>query len=245
VGEGMRTSFQLDTLKIRLNAPEWQPLDLHVRIARALRAMILDGALPPGTKLPATRSLSRSLDVARDTVENAYVHLHRDGYIVRRAGSGSYVSKTLGAPLRGSASKRNKRQAIAGTTTAEESGLSRRGRMLLASGGVTDSRVIKAFATGLPETRTFPTAIWERLQRKVAKDYRSHVLLHGDPQGAESLRRAIATYLNLERGANAAPENILVLSSTRQALFLCAQLLADVGKPIPRLLRRAQSLCRR
>ena len=50
--------------------------------------------------------------------------------------------------------------------------------------------------------------------------------------GAEPLRKAIATYLNLERGAACTPEQILVLSSTRQALFLCAQLLVDAGKPI-------------
>jgi len=104
--------------------------------------------------------------------------------------------------------------------------------MILDSGGVADQQVIKAFATGLPETRTFPTEVWERLQRQVLKDYRAHVLLHGDPQGAEPLRRAIAAYLNLERGAKVLPEQVLVLSSTRQALFLCAQLLADAGKPM-------------
>ena len=52
------------------------------------------------------------------------------------------------------------------------------------------------------------------------------------PQGAEPLRKAIAAYLNLERGAKVVPGQILVLSSTRQALFLCAQLLVDAGKPI-------------
>ena len=62
--------------------------------------------------------------------------------------------------------------------------------------------------------------------------YKRQVLLHGDPQGAEPLRRAIATYLTLERGAKVRPEQIVVLSSTRQALFLCAQLLVDAGKPI-------------
>jgi len=97
---------------------------------------------------------------------------------------------------------------------------------------VADSRSIKAFATGLPETRTFPFTIWERLQRKIGKEHRHDILLHGDPQGAEPLRCAIATYLNLERGAKASPEQILILSSTRQALFLCAQVLADAGKPI-------------
>ncbi|MBO1015828.1 PLP-dependent aminotransferase family protein [Achromobacter sp. SD115] len=227
----MAKTFELDTLKMRMNDAELQRLDLHQRIQRALRALILDGALGPGLRLPATRGLAKSLGVARDTVENAYVQLHRDGYIVRREGSGSYVSETVGAELRGAARRRAKldqRPAVA----QPGAGLSRRGRMILDSGGVADQQVIRAFATGLPETRTFPIDIWERLQRQVMKDYRAHVLLHGDPQGAEPLRRAIAAYLNLERGAKVLPEQVLVLSSTRQALFLCAQLLADVGKPI-------------
>ncbi|CAB5511280.1 HTH-type transcriptional regulatory protein GabR [Achromobacter anxifer] len=227
----MTKTFELDTLKMRMGDAELQRLDLHQRIHRALRALILDGALGPGVRLPATRTLAKSLGVARDTVENAYVPLHRDGYIVRREGSGSYVSETVGAELRGAARRRAKLDHKRGLELPG-AGLSRRGRAILDSGGVADQQVIKAFATGLPETRTFPTDVWERLQRQVLKDYRAHVLLHGDPQGAEPLRRAIAAYLNLERGAKVLPEQVLVLSSTRQALFLCAQLLADAGKPI-------------
>jgi len=228
----MTPKFDLDTLKIRLNEAALQPLDLHLRIQRALRVLILDGVLGSGTKLPATRTLSKSLGVARDTVENAYLQLHRDGFIVRRAGSGSYVSNTVGAELHGAMHRQTKRPLRTGDTAESGQGLSRRGRKLLDSGGVRDSRLIRPFATGLPETLTFPTAVWERLQRKVLKEHRAQALLHGDPQGAEPLRQAIATYLNLERGAKATPEQILVLSSTRQALFLCAQLLADAGKPI-------------
>lgn len=228
----MAKTFELETLKMRMGDAEFKLLDLHQRIQRALRALILDGALGPGVKLPATRGLALSLGVARDTVENAYVQLHRDGYIVRREGSGSYVSETVGAELRG-AGRRRMNPQDAGTGAAEPgTGLSRRGRMIFDSGGVVDQQAVKAFATGLPETRTFPTDVWERLQRQVMKDYRANVLLHGDPQGAEPLRKAIAAYLNLERGAKVSADQILVLSSTRQALFLCAQLLVDAGKPI-------------
>ena len=227
----MAKTFELETLQMRLDDAQLRQLDLHQRIQRALRALILDGALAPGLKLPATRVLAKSLGVARDTVENAYVQLHRDGFIVRREGSGSYVCEAIGAEVRG-ASRRRQAQAVKTSQAAPGAGLSQRGRMILDSGGVNDQQVIKAFATGLPETRSFPTDVWERLQRQVMKDYRSSVLLHGDPQGSESLRKAIATYLNLERGANCAPDQVLVLSSTRQALFLCAQLLVDVGKPI-------------
>ena len=228
----MAKTFELETLQMRLNDAELRLLDLHQRIQRALRTLILDGALAPGLKLPATRVLAKSLGLARDTVENAYVQLHRDGFIVRRAGSGSYVCDAIGTELRGASRRRTKAEAVKSSEAANGAGLSQRGRMILDSGGVNDQQVIKAFATGLPETRTFPTDVWERLQRQVMKDHRSNVLLHGDPQGAEPLRKAIATYLNLERGAKCSPDQVLVLSSTRQALFLCAQLLVDVGKPI-------------
>ena len=228
----MAKTFELETLKIRLNDADFRLLNLHQRIQRALRALIVDGALGPGVKLPATRALAASLGVARDTVENAYVQLHRDGFIARQKGSGSYVSGTVGAELRGAARRRLKLQEDGHAAAAPGAGLSRRGRLILESGGVADQRVIRAFATGLPETRTFPTDVWERLQRQALKDYRGNVLLHGDPQGAEPLRKAIAVYLNLERGAKVSPEQILVLSSTRQSLFLCAQLLVDAGKPI-------------
>ena len=228
----MAKTFELETLKMRLNDAEFQLLDLHQRIQRALRELILDGALDPGLKLPATRVLAKSLGIARDTVENAYVQLHRDGFIVRREGAGSYVSETVGTELRGVTRRRIKAQEVKSSQAAPGAGLSQRGRMILDSGGVNDQQVIKAFATGLPETRTFPTDVWERLQRRVMKEYRATVLLHGDPQGAEPLRKAIATYLNLERGAKCTPDQIMVLSSTRQALFLCAQLLVDAGKPI-------------
>lgn len=228
----MTKTFELETLKIRMNDAELQPLDLHQRIQRALRALILDGALDSGVKLPATRALAKSLGVSRDTAENAYVQLHRDGFIVRRGGSGSYVAENIGTELRGAARRRIKLHGQQRTVNEPGSGLSRRGRMIFESGGVSDQQAIRAFSTGLPETRNFPIDVWERLQRQALKDYRSSVLLHGDPQGAEPLRKAIATYLNLERGAKVSPSQILVLSSTRQALFLCAQLLVDAGKPI-------------
>ena len=85
----MSKTFELETLRIRMNDAEFQLLDLHQRVQRAMRELILDGALPPGLKLPATRSLAESLGIARDTVENAYMQLHRDGCIVRQQGSGS------------------------------------------------------------------------------------------------------------------------------------------------------------
>ena len=84
----------------------------------------------------------------------------------------------------------------------------------------------------MPETRTFPLATWERLQRQVLKEYGARALTHGDPQGAEPLRQAIADYVNLERGARATADRVLVLTSSQQALGLCASVLLDAGERI-------------
>ena len=224
----MAHTFQLDTLKIRLAAPELASLELRVGVQRALRELILNGELPPGCRLPATRTLASSLGLSRDTVEMAYVQLQLEGCICRRPGSGSYVAEHLGPRLRGARTTRTSPPPQAPVAT----GLSARGAAILASGGVSDQQQVKAFATGLPETRNFPLDTWDRLQRQAQKDYRPQMLLHGDPQGAEPLRQAIARYLNLERGAKVHPDQVLVLSSARQALYLCAQVLADPGQPI-------------
>lgn len=110
--------------------------------------------------------------------------------------------------------------------------LSQRGQAMFQGGGVRDFVVPRAFAPGVPETRNFPLQTWERLQRQVLKEYGTHALLHSPPQGMEQLRRAIAAYVNLERGARATPERVLVLTSTQQALTLCAQVLLDAGERI-------------
>lgn len=224
----MSKAFTLDIIRIRLNQPEHPTLERHLRIQRALRALILEGVLPPSSKLPATRPLAKSLGVARDTVENAYVQLQRDGYIVRKEGSGSYVSDFIGANLSGATPTPLKTANITPTNPT----LSQRGQQLLASGGIHDQQTPTPFATGLPETRSFPIDVWLRLHRKVIQNTPHHTLLHGHPQGSEALRVAIATYLNLERGAKVSADNILILSSTRQALFLCAQLLVDADGAI-------------
>ncbi|MCO2281409.1 PLP-dependent aminotransferase family protein [Pseudomonas aeruginosa] len=184
----------LESVKARLLHPQLQALPLHARIQRAIRQLILDGALAPGNPLPASRALAQSLGVSRDTVEAAYSHLHAEGFIERRVGSGSVVAAAtrLSPGRRGAGAPR----------------------------------------PGVPETRTFPLATWERLQRQVLKEYGARALTHGDPQGAEPLRQAIADYVNLERGARATADRVLVLTSSQQALGLCASVLLDAGERI-------------
>jgi GntR family transcriptional regulator/MocR family aminotransferase len=83
---------QLESVKAWIGDPAHGALPLHARIQRAIRQLILDGALDVGKPLPASRALAKSLGVSRDTVESAYSQLHAEGFIERRVGSGSFVS---------------------------------------------------------------------------------------------------------------------------------------------------------
>lgn len=201
-------------------------MPLHARVQRAIRQLIVDGALGPGKPLPASRALAKSLDVSRDTVEAAYTQLHAEGFIDRRVGSGSFVAEMTGFTP---GHRLSQRDALARNQAPN---LSSRGNAMFRSGGVREQLVPRPFAPGLPETRSFPIQLWERLERQVLKETGSQALLHGNPQGAESLRRAIADYVNLERGARATADRVLVLTSSQQALTLCANMLLDAGEYI-------------
>ena len=71
---------QLESVKAWIGDPAHAALPLHARIQRAIRQLILDGAIDVGRPLPASRALARSLAVSRDTVEAAYGQLHAEGF---------------------------------------------------------------------------------------------------------------------------------------------------------------------
>ncbi|MFT0212618.1 PLP-dependent aminotransferase family protein [Pseudomonas sp. F1_0610] len=209
---------QLDSVKAWLSHPDYANYPLYLRIQRAIRQLILDSALQPTQALPATRTLARSLEVSRDTVENAYSLLHAEGYIERRAGSGSFVAAMP---------QLKKAKINAANRQLEKPQLSRRAQHLLTNEGVREATQPVPFAPGVPEVRLFPLSLWERLERQVIKELGTSCLQHSDAQGVFVLRQAIANYVNLERGAHATPEQVLILTSSQQAISLCAQLLFD------------------
>ena len=217
---------QLESVKAWLSHPTHAAMPLHARIQRAIRQLILDGALGPGKPLPASRALAKSLSVSRDTIESAYAQLHAEGFIERRVGSGSFVAEM---PEFISGRRRSAREA---RLRNQEPNLSKRGASMFHSGGLGSMLSLRPFTHGVPETRSFPLPLWERLQRQVLKEIGTEALLQGDPQGVEPLRRAIADYVNLERGARATADRVLVLTSSQQAMTLCANILLDSGDRI-------------
>src|SRR5580765_3692331 len=70
-----------------------------------VKARIARGELEPGDKLPSVRELAKDLAINPNTVARAYEALESEGVIVRKQGSGCFVTGQTSA-LRGDERKR-------------------------------------------------------------------------------------------------------------------------------------------
>jgi DNA-binding transcriptional MocR family regulator len=64
----------------------------YVRLAAALRLLVLDGRLQLATRLPGERELATALGVSRTTITAAYDALREAGYAASRRGSGTWTT---------------------------------------------------------------------------------------------------------------------------------------------------------
>lgn len=62
-------------------------------LARALRAAIVSGGVPVGTKLPPQREFARLLAMGRTSVVAAYNLLRAESLLVTRRGAGTWVAR--------------------------------------------------------------------------------------------------------------------------------------------------------
>jgi GntR family transcriptional regulator len=68
------------------------------RLRDELLGEITNSQFPPGTKLPSEGELAKRFNVSRATVRDAVSALVEAGYVIRRRGSGSYVTERRRMP---------------------------------------------------------------------------------------------------------------------------------------------------
>ena len=203
----------LADIPIRLERGSEQSLPRQ--IAAQIRRAILDGRLPPGSRLPSTRALAQALGVSRNVALAAYDDLHAEGYIEGRHGSGTYVASDLpplprpaAPPLRHKARWLRDPVAIPEAVPAD------------LPGGI-------AFRLGQPSLAPLSRETWRRIWSRVASDLppAGYGPVEGDPQ----LRAAIAGHLNRTRGVPCGPDDVVVTAGAIQALMLLARAVLQPG----------------
>lgn len=71
---------------------------IYAQIEKQVRALLGSGHWKAGDRLPSVRETAVRLRVNPLTVVKAYRHLHDEGLIETRPGSGVFAAKTLSAP---------------------------------------------------------------------------------------------------------------------------------------------------
>ena len=200
-------------------------LNLQHQIRQKLVDGILNGALPPGHKLPSSRKLASQLNVARNTVVLAYQQLVAEGYLVSRQRSGIFVndkmletrvgysSRETGHEEAAAWKKRTKRPSVAS---------------LVAPDLPNWNQYPYPFIDGKFDSSLFPIAEWReatRLSLSVAdvNDWSAGRGDADDPMLVDEIRSKILT----RRGIQARSDEILITMGTQNSIYLVSQLLAD------------------
>ncbi|MDW5499107.1 PLP-dependent aminotransferase family protein [Pseudomonas lundensis] len=199
--------------------PEHASGTLRERVCSTLRRAIHNGTLINGQRLPSSRVLAEDLGVSRVTAEAAYGQLEAEGYLQRRVGQGTFVAISVV-------------KSVPVAKVTGESRLSLRGRQILQTGGCRDPQQPLPFAAGSPDLRAFPLKLWKQLTAQQLRLRGETLMRYGDPQGYLPLREAIAGYVSQARGVNCDARQVLVLTSSQQALQLIATLLLDNGDKV-------------
>ena len=203
---------------------------LYGQIQQHIARLIQEGALPPHTRLPATRRLANDLGVNRITVSNAYAELEAAGLVYAHTGRGTFVSATpepqSGPPSEPAASGEWPlwQQALAAHPTPPD------GRWSSLLARAQEPGVI-SFSGGVPDLDTFPVDDFRRAMQTVFKRDGQAAMGYGSVQGYAPLCEAIARFLG-EHGMAVAPGEVFIASGSQQALSLVAMALVRPGDTV-------------
>ena len=190
-----------------------------------IRLAIVEGRLPPGTRLPSTRAIARQHGVARGTVVAAFEYLTAEGYMEGSVGSGSYVRNVSALSPAASAVARARSRAAVATPS-----LSVRGRRLVSNPfPIRLPATTHTFRLDMAALEAFPIKTWSRISARCLRSAVPDLLTHGDAFGYPPLRAAIAQYVGLTRGVLCTPDEVVITSGTQASLDLIARLVLDPG----------------
>jgi len=220
---GAKTAAGRDLL-IRIDAAAGT--GLQQQIYAGIRRAILDGVLPPGTRLPSSRTLAADLGVSRTTTVLALDQLIAEGYVAGRRGSGTFVTRELPEDLP------HFRSRIPRSRSGPAPTLSKRGTALTRI--TPPSRRVavappRPFRLGTPALDLFPTAHWARLVGRRLRSRTAAGLDYGDVAGLPALREAIAGHVQAARGTRCGPDQVHVVAGAQRGLELICRLLLDPG----------------
>ncbi|PIF46181.1 GntR family transcriptional regulator/MocR family aminotransferase [Chryseobacterium sp. 52] len=194
---------------------------VYRQIAVSIINAVRNGVLKPGSHLPGTRELAKTLRIHRKTVTAAYDELHAQDWIIIVPRKYTAISDQI--PL-----LKSQEWDSADATPSYEKSFNLPFRSI-------DEKIEKSYINGLPELIIDDGHPDVRLSPidELLKTYRSftskrHSIKNaniGTEQGTLALRSELAPYLSETRGLNINTENLLITHGAQMSIYLTAQLL--------------------
>ncbi len=208
------------------------PEPLHAQLASQIRRRIREGHLPPGTRLPSTRTLAHDAGVGRNTVVSAYDRLVAEGWLDSGVGQGTFVADhppDSGGTPRGAEARHEdgplRPPQFAWSSLVARHATDSASGALLAPAGAEDGY---RFAGAVPDAASYPTESLQRIARDVFRDAGPDALGYGPADGHRPLREFIAARATRE-GAPARPDDVMIVGGMQQGLDLLARLFVTDG----------------
>ncbi|WP_235828888.1 GntR family transcriptional regulator [Anaerosacchariphilus polymeriproducens] len=191
---------------IYLNKEDKVPL--YMQIYEQVKTEILNGTLREGQTLTGSRGLAKTLNISRNTVDNAYSQLLAEGYVESRKGIGYIVTKLSELDAFKNKAPQNviKKQLI----NVEQ--------------GVIYDLTNSSYTSDL-----FPKRMWKRytLEALEMLEKEAKISVYHNKQGELYLRQNLLRYLERIRGVHCVEDQIIVTCGIQQSLdYICKILLS-------------------
>lgn len=173
------------------------PEHLYLQVYHYYRDLIMNKKMLPGSRMPSLRKCARELRLSRTTIENAYLQLAADGYIISRAQSGYYVTDIAMQTLSG------KKEVRASEPPC---------RYDLSSSGV--------------DRESFRFDLWQRYLKSALRQ-NERLLSYGEPQGEADFRQVLSDYVRQRRNVTCSPDDIVVGAGVQSLLQILCPLIRD------------------
>lgn len=170
---------------------------LYLQVYHYYRELILSRRLPPGSRMPSLRTCARDLHLSRTTIENAYLQLAADGYIISKAQSGYYVTDIAEQKP---APQKSSRPALPPL------------RYNFASSGV--------------DRESFRFDLWQRYLKSALRQ-NERLLSYGEPQGEPDFRQVLSEYVRQRRNVTCSPDDIVIGAGVQSLLHILCPLIKD------------------
>jgi GntR family transcriptional regulator / MocR family aminotransferase len=193
---------------------------LYEQLARALKRAILEGHFVAGRRLPATRTLAKTLGLSRNTVLGAYELLCAEELATAHGRSGTCVAA-------GARTTTPARHASSVAAPSRYSGRVRNLPPITLGSRQPAARYDLHYGEPLSDTRLFHS--W---RRKLAAAALQAGPRYPEPAGFLPLRRAICEHVARRRGIICTQDEVLIVGGTQQAVTLAARVVLDEGDPV-------------